>query len=104
LQSLRSDHNALAKLAAWRINELDEMAQVTPAIVGERLLVRTETRLSSICSKNEWAAGNRLFKGDQRLYIDACNKMKIRRWASPSESRCRQNRIPAWQMHELERN
>jgi outer membrane protein assembly factor BamB len=29
-------------------NELDEMAQATPAIVGERLLVRTETRLYSI--------------------------------------------------------
>lgn len=30
------------------VNELDEMAQATPAIVGERLLVRTETRLYSI--------------------------------------------------------
>jgi outer membrane protein assembly factor BamB len=31
-----------------RVNALDEMAQATPAIVGERLLVRTETRLYSI--------------------------------------------------------
>jgi outer membrane protein assembly factor BamB len=30
------------------VNALDEMAQATPAIVGERLLVRTETRLYSI--------------------------------------------------------
>lgn len=30
------------------VNELDEMAQATPAIVGERLLVRTETKLYSI--------------------------------------------------------
>ena len=30
------------------MNELDEMAQATPAIVGERLLIRTETRLYSI--------------------------------------------------------
>ena len=30
------------------VNELDEMAQASPAIVGERLLVRTETRLYSI--------------------------------------------------------
>ncbi len=33
------------------VNELDEMAQATPAIVGERLLVRTETRLYSIRRK-----------------------------------------------------
>ena len=30
------------------VNELDEMALATPAIVGDRLLVRTETRLYSI--------------------------------------------------------
>lgn len=30
------------------VNELDEMAQATPAIVGERLLLRTETKLYSI--------------------------------------------------------
>ena len=30
------------------VNQLDEMAQATPAIVGERLLVRTETKLYSI--------------------------------------------------------
>lgn len=35
------------------VNELDEMAQATPAIVGERLLVRTETKLYSIRQKNE---------------------------------------------------
>lgn len=33
------------------VNELDEMAQATPAIVGERLLVRTETKLYSIRNK-----------------------------------------------------
>lgn len=33
------------------VNELDEMAQATPAIVGERLLVRTETKLYSIRQK-----------------------------------------------------
>jgi len=35
-----------------RINPLDEMAQVTPAIVGDRLLLRTESRLYSIRNKN----------------------------------------------------
>jgi len=30
------------------VNELDEMAQATPAIVGDRLLLRTESRLYSI--------------------------------------------------------
>lgn len=34
------------------INELEEMAQATPAIVGERLLIRTETRLYSIRRKS----------------------------------------------------
>jgi outer membrane protein assembly factor BamB len=34
------------------INELDEMAQATPAIVGQRLLLRTETKLYSIRRKN----------------------------------------------------
>jgi outer membrane protein assembly factor BamB len=33
------------------VNTLDEMAQATPAIVGERLLVRTESRLYSIRRK-----------------------------------------------------
>ena len=33
------------------VNELDDMAQASPAIVGERLLVRTETRLYSIRRK-----------------------------------------------------
>jgi hypothetical protein len=33
------------------VNELDEIALATPAIVGERLLVRTETKLYSIRSK-----------------------------------------------------
>ena len=30
------------------VNSLDEMAQATPAIVDDRLLIRTETRLYSI--------------------------------------------------------
>ena len=30
------------------VNSLEEMAQATPAVVGDRLLVRTETRLCSI--------------------------------------------------------
>jgi outer membrane protein assembly factor BamB len=30
------------------VNELDEMAQASPALVGERLLIRTESRLYSI--------------------------------------------------------
>jgi hypothetical protein len=34
------------------INVLDEMAQASPAIVGERLLLRTESRLYSIRNKN----------------------------------------------------
>ena len=33
-------------------NPLDEMAQATPAIVGDRLLLRTESRLYSIRNKN----------------------------------------------------
>jgi len=36
------------KFQLLHINELDEMAQASPAIVGERLLVRTETKLYSI--------------------------------------------------------
>lgn len=36
------------KFKLLHVNELDEMAQATPAIVGERLLVRTETKLYSI--------------------------------------------------------
>ena len=33
------------------VNELDDMAQASPAIVGERLLLRTEQRLYSIRRK-----------------------------------------------------
>ncbi len=36
------------KFQLLHVNALDEMAQATPAIVGERLLVRTESRLYSI--------------------------------------------------------
>ena len=32
-------------------NMLDEMAQASPAIVGDRLLIRTETKLYSIKKK-----------------------------------------------------
>jgi hypothetical protein len=34
------------------VNLLDEMAQATPAIVGDRLLLRTESRLYSIRVKS----------------------------------------------------
>jgi len=34
------------------INELDDMAQASPALVGERLLIRTEHRLYSIRRKS----------------------------------------------------
>jgi outer membrane protein assembly factor BamB len=34
-----------------RVNELDDMAQASPALVGERLLIRTEHRLYSFRSK-----------------------------------------------------
>lgn len=34
-------------------NQLDEMAQATPALVGERLLIRTETKLYSIRKKSK---------------------------------------------------
>ena len=40
------------KFALLGSNLLDEMAQATPAIVGDRLLLRTESRLYSIRSKN----------------------------------------------------
>ena len=40
------------KFELIRINLLDEMAQATPAIVGDRLLLRTESRLYSIRNKN----------------------------------------------------
>jgi outer membrane protein assembly factor BamB len=40
------------KFEVLRINQLDEMAQATPAIVGDRLLLRTESRLYSIRNKN----------------------------------------------------
>ena len=33
-----------------RTNPLDEMAQATPAIIGDRLLLRTETKLYSIAA------------------------------------------------------
>jgi hypothetical protein len=36
-----------------RVNPLGELALATPAIVGERLLIRTETRLYSIRQKSE---------------------------------------------------
>ena len=36
------------KLELLHVNKLDEMALATPAIVGDRLLIRTETRLYSI--------------------------------------------------------
>ncbi|HLY19699.1 MAG TPA: PQQ-binding-like beta-propeller repeat protein [Bryobacteraceae bacterium] len=38
------------KYEMLHVNPLDEMAQATPAIVGDRLLLRTETRLYSIRS------------------------------------------------------
>ena len=34
------------------VNELDDMAQASPALVGERLLIRTEQRLYSIRRKS----------------------------------------------------
>jgi hypothetical protein len=34
------------------VNELDDMAQASPALVGERLLIRTEHRLYSIRRKS----------------------------------------------------
>jgi outer membrane protein assembly factor BamB len=40
------------KFELLRINPLDEMAQATPAIVGDRLLLRTESRLYSIRNKD----------------------------------------------------
>ena len=36
------------KFQLLHVNELDEMAQASPALVGERLLIRTESRLYSI--------------------------------------------------------
>src|SRR5262245_55910969 len=36
------------KFELLRVNELDDMAQASPALVGERLLIRTERRLYSI--------------------------------------------------------
>ena len=39
-----------AKFQLLRVNELDEMALASPALVGERLLIRTESRLYSIRS------------------------------------------------------
>jgi outer membrane protein assembly factor BamB len=40
------------KFELLHVNLLDEMAQATPAIVGDRLLLRTESRLYSIRNKN----------------------------------------------------
>ena len=40
------------KFQLLHVNDLDDMAQASPAIVGERLLLRTETRLYSIRSRN----------------------------------------------------
>lgn len=39
------------KFELLHVNDLDEMAQATPAIVGDRLLLRTESRLYSIRTK-----------------------------------------------------
>ena len=39
---------AADELHVLRINALDEMALASPAIVGDRLLIRTQTRLYSI--------------------------------------------------------
>ncbi|MFN0109420.1 MAG: PQQ-binding-like beta-propeller repeat protein [Blastocatellia bacterium] len=39
------------KFELLRVNQLDEMAQATPAMVGERLLLRTESKLYSIRRK-----------------------------------------------------
>jgi outer membrane protein assembly factor BamB len=41
------------KFGRLRVNPLGELALATPAIVGERLLIRTETRLYSIRQKSE---------------------------------------------------
>ena len=43
---------ASEKFELLRTNLLDEMAQATPAIVGDRLLLRTESRLYSIQNRN----------------------------------------------------
>jgi len=40
------------KFEVLHVNPLDEMAQATPAIVGDRLLLRTESRLYSIRNRN----------------------------------------------------
>ncbi|HYM07912.1 MAG TPA: PQQ-binding-like beta-propeller repeat protein [Terriglobales bacterium] len=40
------------KFELLHVNPLDEMAQATPAIAGDRLLLRTESRLYSIRTKN----------------------------------------------------
>jgi outer membrane protein assembly factor BamB len=40
------------KFQLLHVNELDEMAQASPALVGERLLIRTETKLYSIRQKS----------------------------------------------------
>ena len=43
------------------VNQLDDMAQASPALVGERLLIRTEHRLYSI--RRGKSAGNGIMKG-----------------------------------------
>jgi outer membrane protein assembly factor BamB len=40
-----------AEFRLLHVNELDDMAQALPALVGERLLIRTERRLYSIRRK-----------------------------------------------------
>ena len=40
------------KFELLHVNLLEEMAQATPAIVGDRLLLRTESRLYSFRNKN----------------------------------------------------
>ncbi len=40
------------------VNELDDMTQASPALVGERLLIRTEHRLYSIRRGQKRAKGN----------------------------------------------
>ena len=41
------------KFQLLHVNELDDMAQASPALVGERLLIRTEHRLYSIRRKDK---------------------------------------------------
>jgi hypothetical protein len=43
---------AVKEYKLLRINSVEEMAQATPAIAGDRLLLRTESRLYSIRNRN----------------------------------------------------